>query len=364
VGIWDVDFRASLPVLRGHKSYVYPVAFSPDGRWIASGSWDHKVRLWEAATGEPCRTLDHADVVRALAFGPDGRWLATGGDQDDRVRIWEVGVARAPREFQGPGRKVRFLAVSPDGSRVAATASEDEERYRLSVCDVATGKQLFSADGAALAYSPDGRWLAARSAEGDTAVLLDAKTHREAARFRGHEALIHAAAFSPDSRRLATCGRDRTVRLWEVDGGACRMLSGHTDEVFAVAFHPGGARLASAGRDRAVWLWDLVKAQEVVRLQGHTSYVWSLAFSPDGKTLVSGSGDSTVRLWDTAPLTTRYAARREAEALRPEAERLVQRLFAEKKEAGAVAAALRADSAVGEPLRRAALRVLMRRGGE
>src|SRR5262249_43576727 len=155
--------------------------------WIASGSWDHTVRLWDAATGEPCMTLPHGDVVRTLAFSPDGRWLATGGDQDDRVRIWEVGVAHASREFQGPGRSFRFLAVSPDGTRIAATSSTDEERYHLSVCDVASGKQLFSARGAALAYSPDGRWLAARSAEGDTVVLLDAKTHREAKRFRGHK---------------------------------------------------------------------------------------------------------------------------------------------------------------------------------
>jgi hypothetical protein len=137
------------------------------------------------------------------------------------------------------------------------------------------------------------------------------------------------------------------------------VLRGHTDEVFAVAFHPGGTRLATAGRDRAVWLWDLAKGEEVARLRGHASYVWSLAFSPDGATLVSGSGDFTVRLWDSAPLAARHGARREAAALRPEAEQLVERLFREKHDPDEVVAALRADAALCEPLRQAALRAVV-----
>ena len=138
-------------------------------------------------------------------------------------------------------------------------------------------------------------------------------------------------------------------------------FEGHTDEVFTAVFHPGGTRIASGGRDRAVWLWDPASGQEVAHLPGHTSYIWSLAFSPDGKTLVSGSGDSTVRLWDTEPLRVRYQARREAAALRPEAERLVEQLGRQKNDASAVVEALRADGALSEPLRQAALRAVLRR---
>jgi predicted NACHT family NTPase len=128
-----------------------------------------------------------------------------------------------------------------------------------------------------------------------------------------------------------------------------------------VAFHPDGTRLATAGGDRAVWLWDLARGEEVARLRGHTSCVRSLAFSPKGETLASGSDDGTVRLWDTAPLKERYKARRAAAALRPEAERLVEQLWPQTNDAAHVVAALRADRALAEPLRRAALRAVLRR---
>jgi WD40 repeat protein len=339
------------------------MAFSPDGRWIASGSWDGTVRLWDAATGEPCATLPHPGVVPSLAFSPDGQWLLTSSSADNRLRIWDVATARVHKEIKLPAGSFHLVTIRPDGKRVAAAVYDGpQDKDRLYVCDVASSALLFSAEGAALAYSPDGRWLAASAADNKTVLLLDAQTHEAAARFQGHKKEVWSATFSPDSRRLASCSHDGTVRLWQLDSGACQVLRGHTDEVFAAAFHPDGTRLATAGRDRAIWLWDLKRGEMVARLPGHTSYIWSLAFSKDGATLVSGSGDFTLRLWDTAPLKTRYKARHAAAALKPKAEQLVDLLWQQKqKDPAKVVAALRADRSLDEALRHAALRVVLLR---
>ena len=336
VRLWDFGRQPGTSVLRGHTSYIYPVAYSPDGQWVASGSWDNTVRLWDAITGESCAILAHRGVVRALAFGPDSSWLVSGCDTDGSLQIWNVATGRLKKKIKVPGSdRIQAIAVSPDGTRIAAAAGDGS----ASITETATGAIVHSfrisanfPEKRALAYSPDGRLLAGAGTgqEGTQIDVWDTQTLERSTRLEGHTGMVYSVSFSGDGRFLASASLDHTVRVWNVAAASCvAVLTGHTDPVFSAVFHPDGKRLASAGREGTIWLWDLATGQEVARLQGHTNYIFSLAFSPDGTALVSGSGDGTVRIWDTEPPARRLEAGRQADALRPEAERLVARLFAE-----------------------------------
>ncbi|MER7794601.1 hypothetical protein [Streptomyces sp. NPDC097640] len=311
VRLWEAATGKLRTTLTGR---VQVLAFSPDGRTLAAGSADGQVRLWEVATGRDRTTFTaHTGQVEALAFSPDGRRLATASSFDDTVRLWNATAVRPhttlagePTILTGEARNVRSLAFSPDGRTLATGSSDGPVR----LWNTATGRVRDTLTGhtrvvGLVAFSADGRTLATSSYDG-TARLWDPATGATRRTFRDHVGRVWAAAFSPDGRTLATSDGRQTVRLWDTSTGRVRTtLTGHADYLYSIAFSPDGRTLATGGPDRTARLWDLARGQTRRTFDGHTDGVWAAALSPDGRTLVTTDRGGPARLWNTGTGTRR-----------------------------------------------------------
>jgi len=307
--IWWILASHPLYVYRRHSHWVKAVAWSPDDKRIASGSFDKTVQVWDATNGNHVFTYKgHSDRVKAVAWSPDGKRVASSS-WDSTVQVWDAADGSNVFTYWGHSSRVNAIACSaeavawsPDGKYIASGSGSFDKTVQ--VWDATNGNHVFTYKGHgggvyAVAWSPDGKRIASGSFD-KTVQVWDAVDGGNVFTYKGHSYEVTAVAWSPDGKRIASSGgyKDNTVQVWDaMDGGHVFTYKGHSYGVDAVAWSPDSKRIASGSFDRTVQVWDATNGGNIVTYKGHSSHVNAITWSLDSKRIASGSHDKTVQVW-------------------------------------------------------------------
>ena len=293
-----ITLGSPLYTYSGHHGFVNAVAWSPDGKRIASSSDDNTVQVWNAADGGNVYTYrGHSNLVEAVAWSPNGKHIASGGF-DSTVQVWDTADGSHAFTYHGHSSFVDTVAWSPNGKRIASGSYDNT----VQVWDAVNGDNVYTYHGhnntvSTAAWSPDGKRIASSSWD-NTVQVWNAADGGNVVTYRGHLNRVNAVIWSPDGKRIASGSSDATVRVWDAaDGGNVVTYRGHSGAVFALAWSPDGKRIASGSDDNTVQVWDAADGSPVYTYIGHSNEVRAVAWSPDGRRIASGSSDATVQVW-------------------------------------------------------------------
>ncbi len=310
--LWDT--QSNQPIgqpLQGHTNWINALAFSPDGKMLLSVSIDGTIRRWDVSAGhligEPLNP--NSTELWSVAFNPDGKTFATG-DKDGTIVLWDVATGKPNGSpLTGHTDLIYALTYSPDGKMLASASGDETIRLWNAADGQPIGEPLAEHKGSvlALAFSPDGTRLASTGVD-ETVIIWDASTGEYIYDFpTGHTKRVKALAFSNDGTFLATASDDNTIRLWDTSTWeqVGQNLTGYSDHIWSMAFNPKNHSLAVASADNAVMIWDLTASQPFVQtVITQPSNVLATVFSPTGKIYDSGGGskgnDSLIHIWDAA----------------------------------------------------------------
>ncbi|MBP9479801.1 MAG: hypothetical protein KBF12_14455, partial [Sebaldella sp.] len=280
-------------ILAGHTDAIYSLSYSPDGKYLASGS-NNTIKIWDVNTSKETKNfIEYNYPILSLSYSPNGKYLASG------VKVWDVNNGKGLEGFLGHRDLVTSVCYSPDGKYLASGSGDKT----IKIWDTSSGKEVKTLIGHnstvwSLCYSPDGKYLASSSLN-DTIKIWDVSTGKEVKTLSGHSNNIYSVSYSPDGKYLASGSGDKTIKIWDVlTGKEIKSLTGHRYGVRSVSYSPDGKYLASGSDDETIKIWDALTGKEMKSLTVSSSYVRTVCYSPDGKYLAIGSNDGTIKIWE------------------------------------------------------------------
>jgi WD40 repeat protein len=359
VKIFDADLAQEYMPFKGDAFYVSKVSFSPDGKCLASVGPDRKaISIWDISTCQVISTLhERTAIVRALAYSSDGKFLASASDNwverriPAKVKISDVRTGAVLSTFRASRGQVNAIAFSSDCGCLAWGDAEGELKFydlRGRAEPRAVHPNLSNIEEIAAAPGSPVLAIRGRNSNSSQIQIWDFATWQNLRTLVEQPRRFTALVLSPNGHWLAAADSDHTIRLWDTASWEERaQFRGHSKQVLALAFSPNSTRLASGSEDQSIKIWDLESHQDVLTLQGNTG-IATLAFSPDGLRLASAGNDKVIQVWDAAPMDQSQREHREALSL-------VKFLCGKPRSKEEIQSRIQADQTISDAVRRRAL---------